>query len=83
MAHYGSLGLQIKAHWRQYRPTLYRELIEAGTLDEAVSTAEELTADARYRLTVEQRLPYDQAWEMVREEWAFLPESQSAGDSAL
>jgi ubiquinone/menaquinone biosynthesis C-methylase UbiE len=75
VAHYGSLGLQIKAHWKKYRPEMYRALKKAGALDEAVSQAEELTADALYRLTVEQRLPYDQAWEMVREEWAFLPES--------
>ena len=39
-----------------------------------MSTAESLIADALYDLTVVKKMPYDQAWELVREEWAFLPE---------
>jgi hypothetical protein len=26
------------------------------------------------QLQMEQKLPYHQAWELIREEWAFLPE---------
>lgn len=70
----GSLGLQIKAHWRRHRPKMYAELEQAGTLEESVSTAADLTADALYDLVVVKKMPYDQAWELVREEWAFLPE---------
>jgi len=25
---------------------------------------------------VEEKLPYDQAWELVRKEWAFLPSGE-------
>jgi hypothetical protein len=69
----GSLGLQIKAHWKQHRPKMYAALEQQGKLEEAVHAAQELTSDALYRLEVEERLPYDQAWELVREEWALLP----------
>ena len=73
MHEYGALGVRIKAHWKRHRPKMYRELEQAGELDEAVTTAESLTADALYDLTVVKKMPYDQAWELVREEWAFLP----------
>jgi len=69
----GSLGLQIKAHWQRHRPKLSAELERDGALDEAVATAADLTADVLARL-IQQGMPYDQAWELAREEWAFLPE---------
>jgi hypothetical protein len=34
-----------------------------------------LAAEALARL-IEQGLPHDQAWELVREEWAFVPEEE-------
>lgn len=73
----GSLGIQIREHWRKYRPQMYAELEKAGTLEESVYAAQEQTADAMYDLTVVKKLPYDQAWELVREEWAFLPSEDS------
>ena len=36
-----------------------------------------MTADAVARLESEQGMPYHQAWEFMREEWAFLPEEES------
>src|SRR2546425_1037668 len=42
----GSLGLQIKAHWKRHRPKLCAELEREGALDEAVATAADLTRDA-------------------------------------
>ncbi len=77
-----SLGLQIKAHWRKYRPRMYAELKRAGTLDEAVWQAQEQTGEAMYQLVVEKKVPHDQAWEMIREEWAFLPEEDDATPEA-
>jgi hypothetical protein len=70
MHEYGSLGLRIKAHWKRHRPKMYADLEQGGTLDEAVSTAEALTSDGRYDLAVMKKMPYEQAWELVRQEWA-------------
>ena len=72
----GSLGLRIKAHWKQYRPKMCAQLQREGKLDESVYTAQELTGETLYRLTVEEKLSYDQAWELVREEWAFVPSEE-------
>jgi hypothetical protein len=71
----GSLGLQIKEHWRKYRPRMYRELKKTGKLDEAVHAAEAMTV-AAYDQAIRAGLAPDQARELVREEWAFLPDEQ-------
>jgi hypothetical protein len=68
-----SLGLQIKAHWKRHRPRMYAELAKTGKLEESVYAAQEQTSEAMYELTVVKKLPYDQAWELIREEWAFVP----------
>ena len=41
----GSLGLQIKAHWKQHRPQMYAELKKSGHLAESVYAAQERTSD--------------------------------------
>src|SRR5205814_3567831 len=74
MHEYGSLGLRIKTHWQRCRPKMYAELERQGALDEAVATAADLTRDALAYLISEKGMAYDRAWELVREEWAFLPE---------
>ncbi len=70
-----SLGLQIKAHWRKYRPRMVAELEQAGKLRESVYDAQERTGEALVNL-LHQGLRYEQAWELVREEWAFLPSEE-------
>jgi hypothetical protein len=68
----GSLGLQIRAHWKRHRPKMYAELEKAGKLQESVYQAQELTNDLMDSLLAK-KLPHHQAWELAREEWAFLP----------
>ena len=46
-----------------------------GKLNESVQAAADLTSDA-LATAIEQGQPYDQAWEAVREEWAFLPSEE-------
>jgi len=70
-----SLGLQMKEHWEKYRPQMVRELDHAGALDEAAKTAEDLTV-AAYDQAIRAGLAPDQAWELVREEWAFLRDEE-------
>lgn len=71
----GSLALQIKTHWRKYRPEMAGELDQAGALDEAVRAAEERTVSA-YEQAIRAGLSPDQARELVREDWAFLPDEE-------
>jgi hypothetical protein len=71
------LGHQIKEHWKEHRPRMYRELEAAGRLDQSVYEAQERTLDAMCQLQMEQKLPYHQAWELIREEWAFLPDEDT------
>jgi hypothetical protein len=40
-----ALGLQIKAHWKKYRPQMYAELEKSGHLQQSVYEAQERTSD--------------------------------------
>jgi len=71
----GSLGLQIKAHWKQHRPKMYAGLEKSGHLQESVYQAQEQTSDLMDDL-LDKGLDYNQAWELAREEWAFLPSEE-------
>ena len=68
----GNLARQIKRHWQEHRPRMYRELEQRGKLHQVLVQAQNRTSDALRSLLVK-GVPYDQAWESVREEWAFLP----------
>jgi hypothetical protein len=68
----GSLGIQIREHWRKYRPKMYAELEQSGHLAESLHAAQERTSDLVDSL-VAGGMPHHQAWELAREEWAFLP----------
>jgi len=52
---------------------MYRELEQRWQLHQALVQAQNQTSDALHHL-LKQGVPYDQAWESVREEWAFLPD---------
>jgi hypothetical protein len=71
----GNLGQQIKLHWEKYRPAMYRQLEQSGKLNQALLQAREQTSDALHNL-LKDGVPYDEAWESVREEWAFLPSEE-------
>ncbi len=70
-----SLGMQIEAHWRKYRPKMVAELERAGQLRESVYAAQEATSDLMDKL-LDKGLSHEQAWELAREEWAFLPSEE-------
>jgi hypothetical protein len=67
---------QIKEHWREFRPKMYQDLAKSGQLEKAVETAYQNTKDALVQ-GVGNGQRYEQAWEAVNQEWAFLPESKS------
>lgn len=79
-------GLAAERHWREFRPTLVREMEAKGTLMEALFEAQERTIDEMETLTrqleAEQKLTpqqaHDQAWEMIREKYILLPPEDNA-----
>jgi hypothetical protein len=66
------LGIQIERHWREHRPKMVVRLERRGLLQQAVYAAQELTANAEAEAIYAGMNP-DQARELTREEWAFLP----------
>ncbi len=74
-------GHMAETHWREHRPWMVRELERKGTLRETLLEAQERTLDEmeslmqdfrKQGLTPEQA--HNQAWELVREKYIFLPE---------
>ncbi len=65
------LALEIRDHWKTYRPKMFRELVLEGRLDQALYEASERTGRAFGEL-VEAGLEAQAAWEAVRGDWAFL-----------
>ncbi len=64
---------QARAHWKEFRPDMFKELDDAGALDEALQEAATRTArdmDAFQGAG----LSCDEAWERTRGEYLFLPE---------
>ena len=73
-------GLMAEKHWREHCPKLVRELETRGLLHQMLLEAEEKTdqeLDSLTRDLMKQGLTaqqaHDQAWEMVRERYIFLP----------
>ena len=64
---------QARAHWKEFRPGMFKEFEDAGILERELQTAATLTArdmDA-FQGT---GLSWDEAWERTRNEYLFLPE---------
>jgi hypothetical protein len=63
----------ILTHWQAHRPQMVEELRRSDQLEQAISEAEERTADLLYDLLSVKKMPYRQAWELATQEWAFPP----------
>lgn len=77
LTHYGRMA---ETHWRQFCPRMVAELEAQGRSQEMLLEAEEKTQmdlDALRRCLIQQGLTpqqaHNQAWEMVREHYIFLP----------
>ena len=62
----------VKAHWKRYRPEVYKGLLVKGLLNQSVSQAVDQTNEALVNALHRGMDPY-QAWEAVRGLWAFPP----------
>ena len=77
-----ALALEIKEHWRKYRPKTFAQLEQEGRLDQSLHEASERTG-AAYGKLVEDRLDPPSAWEAVRGDWAFLPAESDQPSATL
>ena len=74
-----TLRRDIRTHWQKYLPHMTARLEEAGTLNERIEKAARQTEDAVLSYVEQAQGPltpaqaFWQAWEIYREEWAFLP----------
>ena len=66
-----------REHWKQHLPTRYRELKQAGILDQALKEAAEQTYLEVSQLE-EAGFQADEAWQMVRETYLLLPSETAA-----
>ena len=73
-------GRMAEKHWREFRPRMVAELEATDQLHAMLLTAEEQTEmelDQLRRQLIQQgatpQSAHDQAWEMVREKYIFLP----------
>ena len=64
---------QARAHWREFRPSLYRDLKRTGKLERALTKAAEQTQIEMKQLEGMGFYTHE-AWEIVRESYLFPPE---------
>ena len=74
----------IRAHWRKYRPQMTARLEAEGTLNDQIEAAAKETEEAVLSYVQKAQgtsftpaQAFWQAWELYREEWAFLPAEAS------
>lgn len=75
------LAAQAISHWKSHLPEMYARLKAAGTLEATALQAVRQTMDEKVNL-MNQGIPEDAAWEMVREQYLFRPEEPGASPEA-
>lgn len=67
---------QARAHWKEWRPTMYQELKEAGQLEQALQDAANRTAREQDEL-MDNGYGFQEAWMIVRNRYLIVsPEEQ-------
>ena len=64
---------QARAHWKEFQPTRFKELVKTGKLRAALKDAAERTYQEMTELE-QAGFQNNEAWEMVRERYLFPPE---------
>lgn len=68
-------------HWKEHQPARYKELCRTGQLKTALVQAAEQTQTELEKL-MGQGFKYQEAWEMVREQFLFPAEEPGASEEA-
>lgn len=72
---------QARAHWREFQPSKFRELMKSHQLEKALTEAAEAT-QREMDLLIAQGFKYQEAWEATREQYLFPPEESEASEEA-
>jgi len=64
---------QVRRHWKEFQPKRYARLEAAGTLTAEIAKAKAKTRKDMDQLMESAGLSWDEAWEMVRQRYLFLP----------
>src|SRR5437016_1795527 len=62
-------------HWQTYHPTMYRELVQANTLEAMLDSTALQFGDLLYNLVIVHQMEYAAAWEIALEQF-LLPEEE-------
>ena len=62
-------------HWQTYHPTMYQELVQAGTLEAMLDSTALQFGDLLYNLVIVHQMEYRAAWEIALEQF-LLPEEE-------
>lgn len=76
MAMFSNWIRDAREHWKEHLPKMYSEYERNGVLQQKLEEAAEQTFDEVYDLERSGISP-DEAWQMVRERYLFLPEEKS------
>ena len=71
------MSQQALKHWEQHRPKMVADLKKDGTLRKMAHEAHEQTLEEIKNL-MNRGMSYNQAWEMAREKYLFLPDEETA-----
>jgi hypothetical protein len=72
----------IYSHWLTHSPQMVEELTRTNRLEEALTQAEERTADLLYDLISIKKMQYQEAWELATEEWR-VPDARPQEPSSV
>ncbi len=75
------LSKMISAHWQKYQPTIYAELQQDGMLEAMIAQETERYSEMLYSLTVEKKMDYSKAGEIVINELLPPDEEESSSTS--
>lgn len=64
---------QARAHWKEHRPKMFKQLQKQGLLETRLREAAEATSEQMQSL-MSQGFQHHEAWEITREQFLFLPE---------
>jgi hypothetical protein len=67
----------ILTNWREYHPTMYAQFQAQNRLEQELETTEKAMSDLLHQLVVIQKMDYQAAMELVREQF-LLPEEDSS-----
>ena len=78
---YDKISHIILTHWKNYHPKMVAEFQQENRLEAELEATAQQCTDLHYQLTVVQKMGYQEAWEIVTEQF-LLPEEPEEEESS-